>query len=122
MFHSGAHSFFVPSYLLPTGWILIASILLIALCVFFIKIKTGRKEVSGLTQEQTATLDNFEAQVTALLNQHGGSLTQMEIRNFLGLPAEIVAERLLALEKDGMIERKWLNAQFTFKVLSLSKK
>jgi len=122
MFHGGIHSYYVPGFPDPIGWILVGVILLFIFGVRFYKAKTGRKETSGLTDEQKATLDNFEAQVNALLHQHGGSLPQTEIRNFLDLPPEIVAEKLLALEKEGTIERKWLNEQFTFRVLSLSKK
>jgi uncharacterized membrane protein len=94
--------------------IVIAAIAAIAVGVYFITIRKKAKEASGLSLSQKEVLENFDPQVLSLLTQNGGCLTQLEIRNHLGLPVELVAQRLLAMEKEHLIDRKWLTDEYTF--------
>ena len=52
----------------------------------------------------------------ALLSQHGGRMSQTDIQCALGLPAHLVAEKLLEIEDDGLVERRWISEDYTFAV------
>jgi uncharacterized membrane protein len=62
---------------------------------------------AALSDAQRETLADFEAQVTALIAQRGGRVAQTAVSAALGLPAKLVAERLLELGRSGAIEREW---------------
>ena len=73
-------------------------------------------EEKKLTLAQRDTLNDFEAQVLALLTQRGGEADQTVVVAALGLPVNIVAERLLEMESSGMIERRWSADRLTYTV------
>jgi DNA-binding Lrp family transcriptional regulator len=54
--------------------------------------------------------------VRALLSQHGGRLSQLEIASALGLPAEPIAGKLLKMGGEGLIEREWTVDEYTYSV------
>lgn len=78
--------------------------------------RPARSEEKKLTLAQRQTLDDFEAQVLALLTQRGGEADQTVIGAALGLPVHIIAERLLEMESSGMIERQWSSDRLTYAV------
>ena len=75
-----------------------------------------RAEAAGLSDVQRDTLSDFESQVTALLVQRGGEADQTAIVAALGLPAELVAEKLLELEQAGAIQRRWSVDRMTYSI------
>jgi hypothetical protein len=64
-------------------------------------------------------VDNFSSLVLAMLTQQGTGLTQIEISSNLALPAEVTAEKLLEMDREKLVVRKWENAEFTFVVNKL---
>ncbi|MCL6591848.1 MAG: hypothetical protein K6U80_18100 [Firmicutes bacterium] len=79
---------------LPFFWIPV--LVLAALSIILILIyRRTKPKIAGLSESRQAVLDNFEAQILSLLVQHGGGMTQIEIRNCLDLPGDMVAEKLL---------------------------
>ncbi len=71
---------------------------------------------AALSEAQRETLGDFEAQVTALIAQRGGQVDQTAVSAALGLPAKLVAERLLELERTGAIEREWSVDRMTYSI------
>ena len=119
MRRGGGHFIFTPG--LPAwAWAIIAVVavaLVIVLAILFIRRRqTVKARSEVLTERQRGILENFEAQVLALLSQHGGRLSQVQIATSLGLPSDKVAEKLLEMECDGLIERTWTVDEYTFSV------
>jgi uncharacterized membrane protein len=115
MLHGFSNSFFrIPGIAIPVIIIIIGAIVTVAIGIYFTTQRKKEKEASGLSPSQKETLDSFDSPVLSMLTQHGGCLTQQEIRNHLGLPVELVAQKLLDLEKEGSIQRKWLTDDYTF--------
>jgi hypothetical protein len=104
----------------PLFLIIIASILIIVLTYLTIY---KRKDVIGSdsTDKQKETTYNFPSLVLAMLTQHGDKLTQIEISSNLDLPADVTAEKLMEMEKEGLITRKWENDKYTFLVKKTDK-
>ncbi len=75
-----------------------------------------RTATAGLTDQQRETAGDFEMQVTALLAQRGGEADQTAIVAALGLPADLVAGKLLELERAGAIERRWSVDRMTYSI------
>ena len=70
--------------------------LLIAGVILFIRHKQAGKAGSEvLSEKQRSILEDFEAQVLALLSQHGGQLSQVQIAASLGLPSDRIAENCM---------------------------
>lgn len=108
---------------IPSGvWalLLIAAAIGIAIVIYVLACRKYRK-TSKLSPSQEETLECFDAQVLSMLSQHGDCMTQQEIRNQLNLPLDIVGEKLLEMEKEGTISRKWLTDDYTFCVQKRSK-
>ena len=57
-----------------------------------------------------------------MLNQKEGGIKQNKIRKFFGFPVGIVAERLLKMEKEGLIKRIWENEDYTYTIFSPNNK
>ncbi|OFX26027.1 MAG: hypothetical protein A2041_08435 [Bacteroidetes bacterium GWA2_31_9b] len=51
-----------------------------------------------------------------MLNQKEGGIKQNEIRKIFGFPVGIVAERLLKMEKEGLIKRIWENEDYIYTI------
>jgi uncharacterized membrane protein len=100
----------LPLFWIPVLVLAALSIILILIC------RRTKQKIAGLSESQQAALENFEAQILSLLVQHGGGMTQIEIRNCLDLPGDMVAEKLLEMERQGMINRKWLTTDYTYHV------
>jgi hypothetical protein len=99
---------------------LIAVVRLVLLAVGVALILRSRRakitQLEGLSDAQRHTLEDFEAQVLALLFQHGSQLDQVEMAAALVLPAERVAEKLLAMKAEGLIERQWTVEEYNHSV------
>lgn len=104
------------------GWvvpiIIIAVLLIVAAVVvwWIVRGKRARAQSSGLSDSQRETLGDFETQVTALIAQQGGEVDQTMIVASLGLPLQLVAEKLLELERAGAIERHWSVDRMTYSI------
>jgi len=84
------HFIFAP-FLPAWAWGIIAVVgvaLAIAGVLLFIRSRQAGKAGSAvLSEKQRSILDNFEAQVLALLSPRGGQLSQVQIAASFGLPA-----------------------------------
>lgn len=100
---------------LPLFWIPVFVIAALSIILFFC-LRRIKPKIAGLSESQQATLENLEAQILSLLAQHGGGMTQIQIRNCLDLPGDVVAEKLLEMEREGMINRRWLTTDYTYQV------
>jgi hypothetical protein len=103
------------------GWILITAIgvaLIATVIIVSVRRKRRGETASRLTERQEFVLQEFETQVRALLAQRGGRMSQIEIQRALGLPADLVAGKLLEMEHDGMVDRDWMADEYTFGVQS----
>jgi DNA-binding MarR family transcriptional regulator len=78
--------------------------------------RAEKARLEGVSEIQRRTLEEFESHVLALLAQHGGQLSQVWIEAALGLPAERVAELLLAMEAKGLIKRQWSVEEYAYSV------
>ena len=98
--------------------IIIAALLVVAVAVvwWILRGRRARAQAAGLSGPQQETLGDFETQVTALIAQRGGEVDQTMIVAALGLPAHLVAEKLLELERAGAIERHWSIDRMTYSV------
>ncbi|HEX3047088.1 MAG TPA: hypothetical protein VHY08_20210 [Bacillota bacterium] len=106
-----------------TVWpLLIFGVLLLAIILVVVLVSQHRNRINltELTDTQRATMENIEAQVMALLAQYGGAMTQIEIRNHLNLPNDLVAKQLLEMEQAGYIKREWVQNDYTFRVNPVS--
>ena len=119
MFRRGGH-FWARPYLPTLAWGAIALVGLVLLVIAVILIVRHRRaklaQLEELNETQRHTLEEFETQVLALLSQHGGQLSQVRIAAALGLPSELVADRLLEMEAQGLIERDWTVEEYTYSV------
>ncbi len=103
-------------------WVLLVLAVAVAVLAIVAVIVIARRKKSegggarSLSQSQRGTLEEFDAQVSSLLSQHGGELTQTEIANALGLPFNIVASRLLEMERTGEVQRRWSVDPYTYTV------
>ena len=95
-------------------------LILILIAVLVVAFLVARNRDIGLKRElsngQMASLENFQPLVLAMLTQQGAGLTQIEICKNLGLPCEVTAEKILEMEKAGLIAREWENEGYTFVV------
>lgn len=89
---------------------------IIAIAVIFFLVDRAKRKVTGLSENQEETLEDIEIHIMAMLSQHGGNMNQVEISNNLSLPVEIVSNKLLEMEKKGMVVREWLISEFTYHV------
>jgi len=119
MFRRGGH-FWARPYLPAGAWGAIALAVLVLLVVAVILIVRHRRakqaQLEELNETQRHTLEEFETQVLVLLSQHGGQLSQFRIAAVLGLSSELVADRLLEMEAQGLIERDWTVEEYTYSV------
>jgi len=119
MFRRGGH-FWARPVLPAWAWGAIALAVLVLLVIAVILIVRHRRakqaQLEELNETQRRTLEEFETQVLALLSQHGGQLGQVRIAAALGLPSELVADRLLEMEAQGLIERDWTVEEYTYSV------
>jgi hypothetical protein len=99
----------------PLFLLLVLSILGIVI-IYFTIYKRKIDNVSPITVHQNDVMRDFSSLVLAMLTQQGKELTQIEISGNLNLPAEMTAEKLLEMEKAGLISRKWMNDGYTFAV------
>jgi len=110
---SGMHS-------LAYGRFPVLLLILILIAVLVVAFLVTRKHDSGFRKDlsvgQKASLENFQPLVLAMLTQQGTGLTQIEICKNLGLPCEVTAEKILEMEKAGLIAREWENENYTFVV------
>jgi uncharacterized membrane protein len=104
----------------PSGWALtligLVALALIAAGIFALVRRRRIEELAGLTNAQELILEEFDAQVRALLTQHGGRMTQTEIQRALDLPADIVARKLREMEEELLVDRRWQSDEYTFEV------
>ncbi len=119
MFRGGGHLFNGP--VLPAlGLVLIAAIgvtlLFVVVALVLRRRRVRASQLKGLSKAQRYTLEEFEGQVLAMLFQHGGQMSQLQIASALGLPAERVAERLHKMEVEEQIERRWSAEEYTYSV------
>jgi uncharacterized membrane protein len=119
MFRRGGYFFNGP--VMPAwSWVLIGAIgvilLFVAVALVLRRRRVQASQRKGLSEAQRYTLEEFEGQVLAMLFQHGGQLSQLQIASSLGLPAERVAERLHKMETEGQIERRWSAEEYTYSV------
>lgn len=91
--------------------IAILTIAAIALILFIIKSFKEKNEKKDLNENQK---ENFEGLVCSMISQNGEGLKQYEISSNIGLPLNIVSEKLNDMQKDGTIERKWNNDDYTY--------
>jgi hypothetical protein len=97
--------------------IIIAALLILAAAVvWYVQGRRARARAAGLSESQRETLGDFETQVTALIAQRGGEVDQTMIVAALSLPAQLVAEKLLELERGGAIERHWSVDRMTYSI------
>lgn len=94
--------------------IAILTIAAIALILFIIKSFKEKNEKKDLNESQKENLENFEGLVCSMISQNGEGLKQYEISSNIGLPLNIVSEKLNDMQKDGTIERKWNNDDYTY--------
>jgi len=117
MHHGGGRIFFAPIY--PIWfWGILATVVVGLLIIGGILLSRRRRreksQLGELSDKQRSTLGDFEAQVLAMLFQHGGQLNQVQIAGALDLPSDQVAEKLLKMEHEGLIERKWTVDEYTY--------
>jgi DNA-binding MarR family transcriptional regulator len=110
------HGFFLS----PAVWTILVIIFLVIVALLVIRSlrnmraeKTQRQE---LNEQQLQTLEEFEAQVMALLTQNGKPMQQTEIGKRLGLPVDLLAARLKGMEECGEISRRWSADDYTYSV------
>jgi hypothetical protein len=89
--------------------------------VLYLSIRRSRKSRENeneteIQENQQQVLAEFETNVFALLNQYGEPMRQTDICRELGLPVEIVAERLREMEKNEEIYRRWSGTDYTYAV------
>ena len=89
-------------------------ILIIFIIIIITKLVNKKKNEEEISENQKDSIGNFSSLVTSMLSQHGSGLKQYEISSNLGLPTKIVAEKLLEMEKEGLITRKWENNEYTY--------
>lgn len=113
-FGSGTQSWVTPT-------IVIGALLIVTAAVvwWILRRRRARARATGLLDTQQDGLEDFENQVTALITQRAGEVDQTMIVAALGLPAQLVAERLLKLERAGVIERRWSVDRLTYSVKRL---
>ncbi len=99
-------------------WLLILTGLILAAIIIFALLSSrshkSEKSQNHIDDSKRETLNNFSGLVCAMLALQGDGLKQSEIGSNLGLPADLVAENLNEMEKEGLITRKWENENFTF--------
>ena len=108
-----------PNYLsgFPVGIILLLVLLAAVVVVIFLIAKKSQNTKSDLENaEKRDVLENLDGQIMSMLVQCGGELTQDAIRDNLDLPVEIVASKLLELEKAGEITKEWVVDSYTYRV------
>ena len=107
---------------IPLGGNFLWLLLLVAIIVVFILffISRTKTKITGLSDNQAETLENLEAQIMSMLFQNGGNMNQIEISNSLDLPLDIVSEKLLKMEKEGLIVREWATTDYTYYVKKTS--
>jgi hypothetical protein len=99
----------------PLLLLLILSVLGIVIIYFTIFKNKGETD-SAANVHQIEAIRNFSSLVLAMLTQYGNGLSQIEISSNLALSVEVTAEKLLEMEKAGLITRKWINEKYTFAV------
>jgi len=104
------------AWLVPVIIIALVIVAAVALVWWILRGRRARSQAAGLSDAQRETLEDFEAQVTALIAQRGGEGDQTMIVAALGLPAQLVAEKLLELERSGAVERHWSVDRMTYSV------
>jgi uncharacterized membrane protein len=109
------HSFYGHGeyYNIPLYVIVIGIVILLLLIVFIIY-KIIKKDKNTSLPENHINSDEIEAQIFSMLNQYGHGMTQMQIRNALNLPLDVVSKILFELEKEGQIKREWSINDYTF--------
>jgi hypothetical protein len=75
-----------------------------------------RNEAKARSEAEREVYSNMEGQITSMLLQAGGSLTQDRIRENLDIPVGEVGKQLEIMEKHGCIRREWLPLEYTFRV------
>ena len=114
------HQFFKTGYEHFSGYpillILLAAAAAIIVLALVLKARLSKDEAPASDPAQEEMLENFEGLVRSLLTQKGEGMKQYEISSELGLPLEIVSERLNYMEKEGIIERTWDNTEYTYMV------
>jgi hypothetical protein len=96
-------------------WIL-GLLCVIALFAYLLWRPADRVALRGLSSGQAVILADFETRVLAMLSQRGEGMTQIDICRDLGLPSEVTAPKLLAMEKAHLISRTWVNEAYTYVV------
>ena len=86
------------------------------LAIIFYLFKSSSKKEAGLytNEKQKDILENFEGLVCSMISQNGKGLKQYEISSNLGLPLNIVSEKLNNMQNERLIDRKWDNDDYTY--------
>lgn len=104
---------------------IIVGIIILLVIIFIVYNHSKKSEPEQpeqkFTESQNEKLENFTGLVCSMLTQKGGGIKQNEIRENLGLPVDIVAEKLLQMEKEGLIKRIWENDDFTYTIFKSEK-
>lgn len=108
------HGFFLSSAVWTWILLLFAVIVVVLIIRAIIISRKEKEDFKELDSRQLQTLDDFEAQVMALLAQTGKPMRQTEIGKRLGLPVPVVAKRLNEMEEHGDIRRKWATDEYTY--------
>lgn len=109
LFGFGAEAWIAP--------VVIAAVLIVAAAIAWRIVRARREDASAaLSDVQRETLGDFETQVTALIAQRGGEVDQTAVAAALGLPARLVAGKLLDLERTGAVQRKWSVDRMTYSI------
>lgn len=98
--------------------IIIVGVLAIILLIYYIlKKRKVSSDKPVYSDKQKETIENFYGLVSDMLTQYGKGLRQTDITKNLGLPVDVVAEKLLEMEDEGLIEREWDNDEDTFTII-----
>ena len=79
-------------------------------------LSSSRRREPAQEEAEGAVYDNMDGQISSMLLQAGGPLTQDAIRDNLGVPVAAVARTLEAMEKRGDVRRHWLPREYTYVV------
>ncbi|KAB2891077.1 MAG: hypothetical protein F9K32_06010 [Desulfobulbaceae bacterium] len=91
-------------------------LIVIAGCIWFLHRRTVASD--GLTPKERDILSTQEREIVSLVRQNGGPMRQNEMIDMLPGGIEMLSEIFNALEKKGLIKRKWESREGTYIVIS----
>ncbi len=104
-------------YLRMGSWPSLVLLGLIALLlVVLVAAMLSHRREPARSETDRAAYGNMDGQIRSMLLQAGGTLTQDQIRENLGISVVDVSRELAAMEQRGDIRREWLPLEYTYRV------